>query len=387
MKKKLIVLFALLLMLASCGGGKTVTKKEDVKKMVEDFYKDLYTADPVTMSSYFDGELSSVFTRDKDKMHVDQTTAGYDYYLFMEDGKKYLIADDRTVFEDDSMYDMSADTIRMVMAMNVTGYLEVEDENVSFEATNKDDKELTTIVKTKDAQNNDYTVTTVGKKGEDGKISEISSEIKSGEQVNKMEYRFTYGEGIELPEYKMPVKYDNMPHVDSPYSTFGEVINQYDEENVPMYCFYEDQLVMIDTHDGRHYQYGASIDQEIIDAYENIDFMADDSQQQVIRLISDIEIDDCIDFTDAVISQDALDSYIDKTIQTLIDDGFEVSGYVFNEDSYYLYVNKDLLGYKAEVTPEEGFDFDADHEYEDFNNFTVKHIEFEAPEYEALPMK
>ena len=385
MKKLLVILFAILL-LTSCSGAKTVTKKDEAKAMAEEFYKDLLSSDPIEMTSYLNDQETTVFTKDGDKMYTKQIEAGYDYYLFMEDGKKYLISSDGTVFEDESMYDMSLETINTTLLMNVMGYFEVDNDSVTYKATNKNDKELEIVITAKQ-DNEEVHVTSIGKKNDDGNISEITSETKSGDQSYKLSYKFAYDKTVELPEYKMPVTYDNMPHVDSPYKTIGEIINNLDEDESLMYAFFDNQLVVVDSKDSRHYQFSATVDQELLDTYSGLDAMEDDYDDQVYSLLSEIEIEDCIDFTDAILSEDVLDSYNNKTIEALVNDGFEINGTSFNEDDYYLLAAKDLMDYKIEVIPTEGFDFEAEFEYTDFNEFTIKDIEFDSVEYAALPMK
>ena len=60
MKKNLFIIFAvLMLLLGGCSnsGEKTVKTREEVKEMVEEFYKDLSNENPITMKSYFNDEL------------------------------------------------------------------------------------------------------------------------------------------------------------------------------------------------------------------------------------------------------------------------------------------------------------------------------------------
>lgn len=386
MKKLLIVLFSLLL-LTACAGTKTVTDKAEAKKMAEEFYDELLASDPIMMNSYFDDKLSTVFAKDKDKMYVDQIEAGYDYYMFMENGKKYLISSDRTLMEDESMYDLSLNTIDMTLKMNVLGYFDVEDDSVKLSVTNNNDTEFVLTVDGKAADGSSFTVTSTGLKDDAGQVTEIRNEIKSGDTTQKMSYMFTYDNPVELPEYTIPVTYDNMPHVDSPYKTVGDIIKTLNPVEQLSYSFINDELIIIKNVNDKYYQLSAPIDQVLMDQYNSIDFMADDYDKQIYDLISGIEIKDCIDFTDAVLSKDVLASYNGKTIGDLVNDGFEVNGWAFGENEYYVYAVKDLLDYKVEVIPVEGFDFDAEFEYSDFNDFAVKNIVFENVETAALPMR
>lgn len=390
MKRKNLFLFMiitlLVLSLTACNSGKTVKTKQEVKQMAEAFYEDLLKADNYKMSTYSGGELVSAFTKDQDKMHVEtfDPEYGYDYYLFIKDGTKYIITDDGTLMEDESMYSFSIDTLSIALQMGVLGYFDVEDDTMSYTAVQKDDNNLNVIITGKD-EGNDYTITNTGKK-EDNKVTYIMNEIKYGEETIATEYQFSYDEHIELPEYTVPKTYNNLPHVDSPYKTFGEIINKLSPDETLFYSVINDTLIVIDEYNNRHYQFSSKVSQEFINEYGNLDFMADDYEQQAYKLLYDLPIEDCIDFTDELISQDELNNYVGKTIGDLITDKFEINGYVFSEDTSIVYALKDMMTYKIEVEPSDGFDFDGEHEYYDFYDFVIKSMIFEMPEYAILPM-
>lgn len=101
MKKCFIVALILLLVttMTACSGNKTVTDRQEIKQMTEEFYKDLLMADPITMSSYSNGELMTVVTKDQDKLHVHNEYDGSDVYSFILDGKRYTIATDGTLLK------------------------------------------------------------------------------------------------------------------------------------------------------------------------------------------------------------------------------------------------------------------------------------------------
>ena len=151
MKKCFTVALILLLVttMTACSGNKTVTDRQEIKQMTEEFYKDLLTADPITMSSYSNGELMTVVTKDQDKLHVHNEYDGSDVYSFILDGKRSTIATDGTLFEEESTYDFDADSIQMMLQMNITSYLDAEDDAITYSATRKDDNELELTVKGK----------------------------------------------------------------------------------------------------------------------------------------------------------------------------------------------------------------------------------------------
>ena len=383
MKKTLFILIMILmLILTGCSGSKTVKTKDETKKLSEEFYNDLLNEENISMTSYYNGEKTSVFKKDGDKMYVDNGM--YDYYLFMKDGKKYLIADDRTLFEDEAMYDMSLDTIPLVLQMQILGYFDIEDDSLSFEASNKDNELVTTIKGKSDGV--DFTVTTTGKKQED-KVTNISSETKIDDTTYSTQFDFTYGDIIELPEYKEIKTYDNMPHVDSPYETFGQIYDKYTEDDYIAPMMYDNELFEIGEVDGRHYQFSSILDQEIVDKYFELDFSSEDYETQVYNLLKDIEIQDCIDFTDEILNSEQLNTYMGKKVEDLISEDFEVNGYSFFEDHNYIYASKDYMTYQLSVEIPDGFDTDSDFDYEDLNEFIIKEMIFSNIEYAALPMR
>ena len=387
MKKLLITLLALmmLLMSACAGNSKTVNTREEAQQMVEEFFDGLLEADPIKVDTYQNDTLMSTFMKDGDKMYQYYEDAGYGYYLFIKDDVKYLISDDLTLMEDEFMYDMSNQSLEFMLMMNVTGYFDVDDGSLTFKATNKADKELLLEI-SGESDDTQVNINTIAKK-ENNQISEITTEMIAGEQTVSTTYKFEYNTHINLPEYKVPVTYDNMPHVDSPYATFGQVINELDEDEDLFYALMENQLVVIDEVDNRHYQYSTVLDDETFEKYNNLDFMADDYNQQVYSLISELPIEDCIDFTDSLLSPDSLKAYVGKTIQALVDDGFEINGYSFYEDDAYVFVTKDLMTYKVDAIIVDDFDPEADFESEDLVVLGIVDMEFDSVEYAALPMK
>ena len=383
----LIIVILLALSLVSCNSGKSAKTRQEVKQLAETFYQDILNADNYKMTSSYNGVVSNVFTKDQDKMHVEivDPEIGYDYYLFIKDGIKYLIADDGTLFEDESMYDLSKDTLLNSLKMGVLGYLDAEDESLNYSAVLKDDNNLNVVISGKN-EGQDFTITSTGKK-EDNKLTYIMNEIKYGEETYTTEYQFSYNEHVDLPEYKVPKSYNNLPHVDSPYQTYGQIIDRLSQDETLFYSLNEDTLFVIDEVDGRHYQFSSKASEDLINSYEQLDFFAEDYEKQVQKLIYDVTIEDCIDFTDELIDKDELDSYIGNTISDLIMNDFEITGYSFFDDHSIVYAQKDMMTYRVEVEPLDGFDPESEFEYDAFNDFIIKSIAFENPEYAILPFK
>ena len=389
MKKKIMmIVLALMLVLSGCAkqsdSTKTYSTKEEVQQVSEAFYSQLYEADSFKMESYYDDTLSSVYQKDGDRMYINYPDA-YDYYLLMEDGVKYVITDDRTLLEDEYTYDFGAETIDMLLQMNILGYLGLDDDSISYSAVATGDEQLVTTVTT-EYEGSQFETNITGKKTE-GKITEITAEVKYGESTSLSKYIFTYDQHIELPEYTVNKTYNNMPHVESPFKTFGEIIERLSEDDYLFYTFMDDQLIVMSDKDGRYYQFSSTVSDELMDTYDSLDFMAEDYDSQLYALLSDVEIEDCIDYTDELIPQDELDSYVSKTLSTMLADGFEVDGYSIWEDDCQLYVEKDYMTYRIEAEIPEGFDSEADLDYESFDDFIIRSVVFDSPQYSALPMR
>lgn len=381
--KLIIILLSLALLLVGCSNTKTYNSKEDVQAAVEEFFDGFLNEEVIKMESYYSDTLQSVFMKDNDKYYVNYPEA-YDYYCFMLDGLKYTIADDRSVFQEDTTYDMTAETLNNFLLMNVTWYFEMDDETVSYSATSKGSEINYNIQGNSDGS--DYSVNVTAKK-ENNKIFEVTSEIKYDDQVNVSKFLFTYGETIELPEYKMPKTYNNLPHVDSPYKTFGDAIYGHSEDDYFYYMFYDQELLLIVSKDNHFYQLSSVVDPEIINAYEELDFMEDDIEKKIYALIENIEVEDCVDFTNEILNEEQLNAYKGKKIIDLIHEGYEVSGYSFFDDTSVIYLNKDYMEYVFDVEVSEGFDPDSDFDYDAFNDFVVLSGRFDYVGTEALPMR
>lgn len=384
MKKKFIILLlALMMLLTACGSGKTVKTKEEVQQLAEEFYECLKTADKFTMSSYNGDQLTSVFAKDGDKYYVNYPDS-YDYYCFIENGTKYVISDDGSLSESEATYDMTDETINMLLQIYVFFYLDVDSDNVSFTATSKDN-ELVINVKT-EYEGDKFETTITGKK-ENGNIIDILTESKYDDTLLAGEYKFEYGTSVELPEYTVPKTYNNLPHVESPYKTYGEIIETLDEDESLFHSFFDDELVVIAEKDGRYYQFSSIVSNEVLEAYNSLDFFDENYDQNILDLLADIEIEDCIDFTDELLSQEQLNGYVGKTIGNLVADGFEINGYSLGDEDGVIFAYKDSMDYSISVIVPEGFDAYGEFEYDAFNDFVVDDITFDSVGYDVLPLK
>ena len=96
---------------------------------------------------------------------------------------------------------------------------------------------------------------------------------------------------------------------------------------------------------------------------------------------------DCVDYTDALVPQEELDGYVGQKGTALLENGFEGTGYGISEDKGVLTFAKDGFEYNAEIKVPENFDFDAEHEFDDFTDCEILSIKYETPGFDVLPMQ
>ena len=400
----LAVVLAMLMALSACSGNseqvRTVQTKAEAEEMVNQFFEPLLSANPVSMTSYSNGESTGILTIDGDKISMKYDAIDDVYYMFILDGVKYIFTESDNVAHDSSeTYDMFADAISDNVDMFILSLFDTEegvDDMISFSATRTDKtvgktttSELVLVVTVDTGDDGKGTITVTGT-STDGAVSDYSFSMAENEEEPSIEfeYKFAYdGVSVELPEYTVessPLIYYS---ADSPYETLDELIATLDEDESLFYLVEGNMVYAITEYEGRYYQLGAELSDEDRNAYDGLDFLADDYDSQVYDIIGKLAIVDCQDFTDSIIPQAELDVYTGKTVSDLVDAGFECSGWMISEDEAYIYFEKDLLDYCAEITLPDGFDSESDFSAEDLYPSIVGNISFDAPEYAALPMK
>jgi len=413
-KTILAAALALALLLTACGGKAansqaessapsvvTAETREEVKALVEAFYADLAQANPVCMTSYSGDEASTVFTRDGDRSCTDGLSYGYVYYTFIEDGKKYLISDGETAYEDEFMYDFMTESVNTMLTMFVTGIFSAEDEDeadakLTYSAARTEKTvdgaavtELTyTISGETDGEAGSMTVT--GTADASGAVTDILVEMASGEESEKMRFTFEYdGVSVELPPYTVAFTPESLAyeHVESPFATLQELIDPLQEDESLFYMTDDENVYAVCEKDGRQYQVIAPFPEEARADYDALDFFADDYQEKAYAILGALAVEDCVDLTDAVIPQEELDAFAGKTVQDVVDAGFEGTGWSVWEGDATLYFSKDYMEYTATAAMPEDFDEESEFEFEDLGAGVIGEMRFSAPEYAALPMR
>ncbi len=392
LKWMMILLLAVMMLLPGCSSTKEikVTGKEECKKLVDEFYKGLAESDPVRMTVSTNGQVASILTKDGDKMMVEEKSYDSIFYLFKENDKTYYMTEGSAPSEDSFTYEMYAESISMAMKMFVTGYFEIEEEDgLEYSATQTEENGTTVLavtVKGKTEQGTDAVVTTTGTKAND-KVSKFVGQVQNGETKGEYTYEFAYDVSVTLPEYEIKDMSKFYKLIDSPYATVEDVITALGNEEDLYYLVYGDSILVLLEENGRQLQMVAPFAEADYEAYDALDFMADDYNQKALEIVRKQAITDCVDYTDALVPQEELDSYVGQKGTALLENGFEGTGYGIMEDKGVLTFAKDGFEYNAEIKVPENFDFDAEHEFNDFTDCEILSIKYETPGSDVLPMQ
>lgn len=402
-KKTVLSALSVLMITGLCGCGDSSSgssevsaeTKAEAKKLVDAFYAGLNEADPVEMTTSADGEVQTVFTREGTKIRYEDRVNNYLFYLFEENGKKYFLSDDMNEpTEEEYTYELYGNSIGMALSIMATGYFqdEEQEEGVTYSAVQKDvttdgktESELKTVIT---AQENGVTgtITSTGKKTDD-KVTHVTFEYKEGEQTTVRELDFRYeGVSVELPEYEIFDISEYYEHVESPFTTFEEAKKAVNAETLA-YTIFDDLILAVVNSEGKLYQLSTHMDEATAEAYNALDLEAEDYSEQVDKLLDPLAITDCVDFTALGITQETLDTYAGKTIGELIDEGFGHNGYTVWDDSAVIYLDKNDIVYAFEVTLPEGFDTEADYEFEDLYDCVIVKGSYYDTNTTLLPLK
>ena len=167
------------------------------------------------------------------------------------------------------------------------------------------------------------------------------------------------------------------------WKTIGEIL---EDENVEYYSQNYDEKLYVCAFvlDGVPYRVIAASSPETMEAYNNLDFMADDYEEQFNALFGELKVLQVDDMSSEIMKQEELDALIGKTGGELLADGFSLDGSGYSDDFieatfekgngiYYFNfegeINEDLFG-------EPGF----------FENLTVTSVSFQHLSYAVLDL-
>lgn len=394
MKRMIMLALSAGLVLAGCGasGGKqitTVETREEAKELSDEFYAGLAEADPIMMTSYMNGEKTTIFTKDGEKMYSQDLVNNTAFYLFKENGKAYYMNEGEDPMKEDFAYDLYAESVNTALTMFVTGFLEGNGEGadqLAYKAVLTADgptSELSTSI-TGESEGKTSTYTVTGTKT-DGKVTSIS--VRQNDEPEMFRYEFAYDVSVDLPEYTIHDITQSYKHTDSPYETVEEVIAQLGENEDLNYTIYNDRLLVITQKDGRWLQLVAQFSEEDMAEVDALDVFADDYDTKKLEIVRRQTFNDCVDFTDALPAQEELDGFVGKTVGDVVNAGYEGNGWGISEEESHASFEKELMEYDAKITLPEGFDADAEFEFDDLSDAVIEEMHFTGPSMAALPME
>lgn len=175
---------------------------------------------------------------------------------------------------------------------------------------------------------------------------------------------------------------------ESPYQTFAEWIDSYDDPDlVPYMIMNSTDVYGVAKKDGHYYQLSGKFTAEESQAFDALDFFDENYRNNVLDLLRNVKVDACLDFTDRLPSQSQLDAYKGKTMKDLVNDGYEETGWNFWEEGSDMFVEKDGFEYTVSVELPEGFDYEREFEYSELDDAKIVNMEFEEVSMSALPLK
>ena len=122
-----------------------------------------------------------------------------------------------------------------------------------------------------------------------------------------------------------------------------------------------------------------------MEAWNAIDYDADDYDDQMKAVYDLMKVEECKDFTETIPKQEEMDVYVGKTVGELLADGFEGNGWGIGEEAD-VYLAKDGFIYKAGVKLPDGFDVEGEFEFEDLSDAVIEKMEFSEVEPYLFPI-
>ncbi len=393
MKKIITVLLslALALTLAACDSSKTVktTTKEDTAKLVHEFYDGLEKEENYKLTTMLNDAVSYTVKVNGNKLYMEDVMNNLKFYAFEENGKYYYIGEDGELREDSFSYPMYKDSLKTGLAMFVTGIMDVDDGGtLKYNAEQNEKDGVTNLVFTVTQGEGDEKaeITVTGNK-KDGKVTDFTATSKSASSEMVMKYLLDYTDyEVTLPEYEIIDYSKYYKHVDTEYATIEEAMDAMGGSENAMIYNYGDVVLLFGEKDGKHYQYMASIDEETAKQVEALDDMADDYWDKCVELYKKLNVTDCVDFTDAVMTKEQTDSYVGKKVSDLIAEKFENTGWAIGGDEAHVYMAKGGMEYFLGVELPEGYTEETEVESEFFNDCTILSMDFNAPTMDVMPL-
>ncbi len=141
-------------------------------------------------------------------------------------------------------------------------------------------------------------------------------------------------------------------------------------------AYTEDQYIYVFDLNGTPTRVVAALPDGVAEQIEAIDFSDEDYDAKLNALIGSLKLDQVEDLSKGIPSQEELDQLVGKTGKELLEDGYEIMGYMMDGESTVYTLEKGLYQYEftfnelIEITD----DFD---EYKALSDLTVKSVEYD----------
>ncbi len=382
---KLLSLLLIAMIFTSCAGNTSkANTKEKVQALVEEFYDGIVKQDKYILTSSSNGEVYSTSIVDGENVKFDYADESFsDLYLFVENGNKYVMYEGDQVYEDSELYDMYLQGIGIDDRTFIDGYLSIDDPETKYEASLKKQNNTKELIINIDStyEGEEYNaVLTV--KAVDDKLISFEHNTKTADQSSNILSEYQY-DNVELiiPEHELPVARE-YTHIESPYKTIGDIVNKLGVDEIYT-TIQENRFYTVDG----TLELSAAIPDDIYAALEALDFFDENYKTKMLDLVKDLEIDDCIDFSEYVLDQDDFNNYIGRSVEDLVVDGFEGNGWSTYEDTLIIWLEKDGMVYEANIEIPEDLNVDEMEDFSDLYSATIKDMKFSEVSMAAIPLQ
>ncbi len=141
------------------------------------------------------------------------------------------------------------------------------------------------------------------------------------------------------------------------------------------YGYDEDHFIYIFDYNGAMTRVVTDLTEDVYAEMEAVDFFADDRDDQLFEILSELEITQVVDLSKDIPTQEELDKLIGKTGQELLDEGYEYSGAYTSPDDTEFYLVKGPYEFTAAFNEIVEMTDDLEGE-EVLKDLTVKSVEY-----------
>ncbi len=162
------------------------------------------------------------------------------------------------------------------------------------------------------------------------------------------------------------------------YATIGDAVKAGDGEGAQTNMAFDEEhfIYVIETPD-EAVRLVADVPKDVRAAMDEVDIADEDFEAKIFEIVSPLPVTEEEDLKAGIPTQEELDAYVGKTGQELLDEGFEASGYVEDEQNIDFFMVKGLYEYRFTAAEHKTVDGEETEEL-------VKGLTVEKAAYEAL---